>query len=240
MTLVEIEDGVRILIKEHSTEAGALFPADNVKLDFFINTACEMVVMDLVPFMKKIFTLSEAISLIAGTSAYTMTANPLQFMGLYLTKSGFGVNPIREYELAEIPLRMITGETAEDPVGYYVTGAKTINFFPKPSVSYANYALMYFVPQEAAAMAAGGPVVIPAPAHRLVPIKAAIAIMGMNDQSSTSLQSLYQEFLGQIRLTYATRTQGQPRTLLPDFDVLSRGGGDSRDRAFYDVYDPFR
>jgi hypothetical protein len=99
---------------------------------------------------------------------------------------------------------------------------------------------MYYVPKEAAAMAAGGPVVIPAPAHRLVPLKAAALIMGMNDQGAEPIRAVYEEFIGQLRLIYATRTQGQPRTLYPDSELLTALGGTSRERAFYDVYDPFR
>ena len=238
MTLAEIRSAVRALIKEQSTEVGALFPGDNTLLDFYINSATELVVMDLVPFMQETFITSEYIGVTATVSTYTMTGTPLRFWAMMRNVNSEVPKIIRQYPIVDVPNKMLVGETAEDPLGWYMSGEKTINFFPIPSTTIANYAKLWYVPTEAATMVAGGPAIIPAPAHRLIPLRAASLISMMNDETADRYGKLYSEFLRAVQMTYAARIQQQPRFLGPSFKNRINANS-TLDKAFYDLGSPF-
>ena len=77
MTLAEIRTAVRNLIKSQSSETGTLFPVDNVLLDFFINTAAKVVVLDLARGAPDKFLTYEDVSILVtsgGLSVLTVSA----------------------------------------------------------------------------------------------------------------------------------------------------------------------
>lgn len=78
MTLAEIRTAVRNLVNEQSTDTGALFPADNVLLDWFINQASVQVAIDLYEFMPT--TYWESAVPIAGPTYIPVEAHPLVYL----------------------------------------------------------------------------------------------------------------------------------------------------------------
>jgi len=63
MNLAAIRAAVRNLVKSQSSDVGTLFPSDNVLLDFFINAAAKIVVLDLAKNTPESFIASEDVSL---------------------------------------------------------------------------------------------------------------------------------------------------------------------------------
>jgi len=234
MTLAELRTAVRNLTREWSDDSGTLFPSDNVLLDFYINFACEDVVLDLVEFMKEDFLTYEDISLAADDFDYDLTAEWLMMWSLQRKVTDKSYRDIPYIPVNDRP--DYVGETAEDPVGFFLKGT-TIIFVPTPSAAKTDYARAWIVVPEAASMADTGPVYIPRMAHKLIPLDAAILIGYMNDREVGSIVALYKLQHKRVIDSLTNRIQQQPQFIRPS--VFSRTSGDRRDKAFYDKGGPF-
>lgn len=235
MTLEEIRTAVRNLCKEWEEDSGTLFPSNDTLLDFYINWACEDVVLDLVEFMPEDFLTSEDISLVADDFDYDLTAEWLMLWSLQRKVTDKSYRDIPYIPVNDRP--DYVGETAEDPVGFFLKGT-TIIFVPTPSAAKTDYARAWIVVPEVASMAATGPVYIPRMAHRLILLDAAILIGYMNDREIGNIAALYKLQHKRVIDSLTNRVQQQPQFLRPSF--LSRISGDRRDRAFYDKSPFFR
>lgn len=231
MTLAELRTAARYLAKETDTDAGTLFPSDNVLLDLYLNWGCEQVVLDLVEFLPETFLTYEDITLVASQAPYTLTAEWLQIWAIQknVTSEAPKLIPYRDVKL--LPFKGYTGETAEFPKCWYLKG-KSICFWPTPSTAKANYARTWIIQPEVATIVTAGPSIIPRIAHKLIPIQACILAAVMNEVSMTGLEKLYARFLVQIRGVLGYPVQQQPRFL--GESILSLESVEARDKAFYD------
>ncbi len=233
MTLAELRTAVRNITKEWETDSGSLFPSGDVVLDFFINWACEDVVLDLVEFMPDDFLTYEDITLAADDNDYDLTAEWLSIWAMQ--------RKIADQSYQLIPFIPVTdrhdydGETAEDPEGWFLKGT-TIIFLPTPSAT--KTVRCWIVGTEVASMVATGPAYIPRMAHKLIPLDAAILIGYMNDLDIRGPVALYKIQKDRIINSLTNRVQQQPQFLKPS--VFSKIVGDRRDKAFYDKSPFFR
>jgi hypothetical protein len=236
MTLAELRSATRYLIKDWETDAGTLLPSDNALIDILLNWACEQVVLDLVEFMPETFLDYEDISLVAATAAYTLTKEWLQIWAIQknVTSESPKLIPYRDIKLH--PFKTYVGETAEHPKCWYYSGS-SIAFKPTPSTAKTNYARVWIIKPEAAAIVTGGPAIIPRIAHKLIPIQACILIAVMNELSINAMELLYARMLGQVRGVLGFRVQQQPRFL--GESILDLESVEARDKALYDLSSPF-
>lgn len=236
MDLAAIRTAVRSLIKETQTETGTLFPSDNVLLDFYINLAMEYVVLDLAHFLPNNFLLAENISLVASTSAYSLTATPLRILAVLRNETNESQQQVPEVKIWDFSRVQTKGETYEFPKGWYLTGEKTMNFIPIPSTAKANGVTVWMIAREAASMASGGPVYIPTGAHYLIPVKACYFICVMNAADTRGFERMYGDLFQKVIMIYGNRNQGEPRFLGGSF--FDTRFASTRDITTYDVWDP--
>lgn len=150
MTLEEIRTATRNLCKEWEEDSGTLFPSDDVLLDFFINWACEDVVLDLVEYMPEDFLTYEDISLVADDEDYDLTAEWISIWAMQKRVSDEGYKDIPYTPLSD--RRDYVGETAENPRGWFLKGT-TIIFWPTPSIAKTNYIRCWIIGLEAVTIA---------------------------------------------------------------------------------------
>lgn len=233
MTQAEIRTAVRNFIKEWSTDTGAQFASDNTLLDFYIDTAMELVVMELCsyPEIAPVFLSYEDIDLTADEPDYTLTAEWMMIWKMERNVSSENPVPIIEVPMGSTQYKTYVGQTAEFPEAFTLVGS-TIKFLPTPSTAKTAYAKCWFIAPETAALVEAGPVMLPRWAHRLVPIKAAEVILGVNDADTTAMTRLYVEFLKAVIRTLSVRNHQQPRFLRGS--TMERMGASTRDNAFYD------
>ena len=231
MTLAEIRTAVRSLLKESQTDEGTIFPSDNVLLDFFINMACELVVLDLAEFMPEVFLNSEDITLVASTSEYTLTAEWMRAWAMMKNVTDENPKIIPYIDIQSLSSKMYTGETGPDPRAWTLKG-DTIIFIPTPSTAKTNYARFWYIATEAATMVSGGPAVIPRMAQKLIPLHACLTISAMDGADKTRWETLYGYTIQKVRDMYQFRVQQQPRFIGGSFH--EKMTGDTRDRALYD------
>lgn len=236
MTLAEIRQGVRDLTKIKDDEAGTVLPSNNTLLDFYLNWATELVVLDLVEFIPKDFLTYEDISLVANDNENTLTAGWLQIWAMLYNITDKKRRVIPYFEATEQLFEEYAGETAAEPTGWTLKG-QTIVWLPTPSAAYANYARCWIVASEAATMVTAGPVYIPRQAHRLIIIYSAILIGTMNDWDLSPYEKIYGHMLKKARDTLGFRVQQQPRFLKPSF--TARQLISSKDPAYHDLTDFF-
>jgi len=234
MTQAQLRTAVRNITKEWETDSGTLFPTGDVVLDFYIEWACEDVVLDLVEFMPEDFLTSEDISLVANDFDYDLTAEWLMLWSLQRKVTDKSYKDIPYIPVNDRP--DYVGETAEEPLGFFLKGT-TIIFCPTPSAAKTDYARAWIVVPESASMAEDGPVYIPRMAHKLIPLEAAILIGYMNDLDIKGPVALYKIQKDRVIDSLTNRIQQQPQFLRPS--VFSRISGDRRDKAFYDKGSPF-
>ena len=232
MTLAELRTAVRNITKEWETDEGTLFPSGDVVLDFYINWACEDVVLDLVEFMQEDFLTYEDISITSGDLDYDLTAEWLQIWAMQRLTTDKSHKIIPYTPLAD--RRDYVGETAEDARGWFLKGTQII-FWPIPSAT--RTVRCWIVGTEVASMVASGPAYIPRMAHKLIPLDAAILIGYMNDLDIRGPVALYKIQHKRVIDSLTNRVQQQPQFLRPS--VFSRISGDRRDKAFYDKGSPF-
>jgi len=232
MTLAELRTATRNLSRQAESDSGTLFPAGDVLLDWFINSAAELVTLDLVDYLPSNFLTYEDISLVAGTSSYTLTAEWLQIYAMKRNVTDESAQIIPYYETTEELLAQVNGETAEFPVGFTLKG-NSIIFMPKPSVSKTSYARCWIIAVESATIGSAGPTYIPRHAHRLIPLMACVLIGQMLESKATGYwEKMYQYWLGRVRDIVGQRIQQQPTFVKGSFtDKMYR---DSRDLAFID------
>jgi len=231
MTLAEIRTAVRNLLKESQTDEGTIFPSGDVLLDFFINMACELVVLDLAEFMPEVFLDYEDISLEAAEPEYTLTAEWMRAWAMMKNVTNESPTIIPYINIQELPTAMHTGETAADPEAWTLKG-DTVIFVPTPSAAKTDYARFWYIAPEAATMVSGGPAIIPRMAHKLIPLQACMIICAMDGADKTRWETLYGYTAQRIRDTYQFRVQQQPRFI--GGSIFDKTGGDTRDRAFFD------
>jgi hypothetical protein len=231
MTLQNLRDAVRYLSKDWETDAGTLFPSDNTLIDIYLNWACEQVILDLVEFLPETFLNSENITLVASQAPYTLTAEWLQIWAIQknVTSEAPKLIPYRDVKM--LPFKGYTGETAEHPKCWYLKG-KSICFWPTPSTAKTDYAKVWIIQPEAAAIATAGPSIIPRIAHKLISIQACLLAAIMNEVSATGLETLYGRLLVSVRSVLGYQVQQQPKFL--GESILSLESVESRDRVLFD------
>jgi hypothetical protein len=231
MTLATFRTTVHNLAKEQNTDAGALLVADNVLLDYFINAACQTVVLDLAKEVPHLFLAYEDITLIANIQSYTPTKDWLQIMSFNRRVTGKAPYPLQFVPWHSEANLINTGDTDANPAAYTIVG-KAIYFIPTPSTATAAYARLWVIEAEADPMVANGPTKIPAVAQHLIPLQAMILISSMMETTIQAWAALYGAALKRVTNLLGSPIQGQPRFLGPSFaDTL---GSDSREKAFYD------
>ncbi len=213
VTLAEIRTAIRNLINEQSTDTGALLDSGNAILDEFINAAAEDVVLDLLPFMMEQFMTTETVTLVADQANYTLTAS---FWMIYTVQRNVsGERPINLEYIDPMDRSVVdeSGATEEYPQGYYFLG-DTIYFVRTPSTAVTDFAKVWLIRPEAAAVPVAGPSYIPRPAHRLIVYKACSSIATMIESVSASVpifEALYADRLTKVRGIWIRRFQSKPR-----------------------------
>jgi hypothetical protein len=233
MTLAELRSSVRNLAREQSSDTGALFVSGDVLLDFFINAACDVVVLDLAKETPGRFLSNDDISLVANKRDYALTTGKewLQILSVNKNVSSQRPTPIPYVPWTEELLAQYSGETAPEPSAWSTVGS-TIYFLPMPSVAVTNYARVWFIAAEASTLATAGPTYIPRIAHRLIPLQAMIQICTMLETSVNNWAALYAMLLKKVSDVLGNPVQGQPRFIGPSFRGMV--SEDTRDRAFFD------
>lgn len=229
--LQQLRQAIRNLCKEQSTEAGALFPADNILLDFFINQACDYVVLDLAKEMPHRFLSFEDISFTANLQYYTLTTEWMQVWSMNRNVAGKSPTPIPHVPWTAELLSQYTGQTSADPEGYTIVG-NSFYFLPTPSVAKTDYARAWILEPELPTLAAGGPTKIPRMARGLIPYAAMISICTMLEVSANNWAGLYAALQKKVVDVLGNPIQGQPRFIGPSFREAI--DSDSREKAFFD------
>lgn len=229
MTEAEIRLSTHNILKEYSTDTGALLKADNLLLDDFISDAAEDVVLDLVQFLPESFLTDEDVTLVANTQGYTLTTEYLQIWAAQKNVSDGSPYPIYEIPITDRGLYEYVGQTDPAPIHYYRKG-DVIYFVPTPSAAVTDYAKFWLVAAETAAMADAGPTYIPRVAHRLIVYKAAELIAIMCGDNKSSFNSLYLTKFERVKGVLGARNQSQPRFLRGSQGDL----GGTRERTEYD------
>lgn len=229
MTLAQIRLAIHNILKEYSTDTGALLESDNLLIDDFISDAAEDVVLDLVQYLPESFLESEDVTLVADQANYTLTTEYLQIWSAQKNVSDGSYYPIREISITNRGLYEYVGQTDPEPVHFYRKG-DVVNFVPTPSAAVATYAKFWLVAAETAAMVAAGPVYIPRTAHRLIVYKASELIAVMTGDNKSSFGNLYQAKLGRVASVLGVRNQSQTRYLRGSQESL----GNTRERTEYD------
>lgn len=230
MTKAQILQSVRDLVNEQSADVGALLD-DAANLLGFVDDAIEQVVMDLIPFMPMEFLASEFISLVAGTTNYTITG---EYWRIYkVEKYVSGENPTEIDLIDPLNIQYATRvlETNDQPHSAYIIGSK-IYPIPIPAKTIANYYRIWGISAEAVTLATNGPTMIPRPAHRLIAYWAASLVATILGGKPEKFQKLYQYRLEQVKKLYAGKFQQSPRFVRES--VTERTTRDERERVFYD------
>jgi hypothetical protein len=235
MTLAQIRTAVRNFINEQSTETGAMFPSDNVMLDFFINQATEMVTLDLVEFLSEDFLEYEIIDLKAGVDKYNLNHEWLRIVAINRNQSGESTRIIPYFDTLDELMVQTKGETGE-PRGWTRKG-EWIYFMPVPTGDIDGFAKAWITTPEQVSMGTLGPQKLPRLAHRLVPLAATVIICHQQEsKAATRWEKLYTVALESVKKVYGYRIQQQPRFLRPSIDAVI--AVDARDPTLYDL-DPF-
>jgi hypothetical protein len=216
MTEAEIRTAVHNLVKEYSTDTGALFPSgDNSLIDFFIDSALDMVVIDLVPYCPEEFVTDEDVSLVANNATFTFTnTNWIQIRAVHKNESNESKTPIQYIEQTEVDKYSYVGQTDADPLHFTRKGG-TMVWLPTPSGAVTNYAKFWLVLGDS--MATSGPSLIPAIAHRLIPFMAAnLVLITFESQEANNIFRVYQYMLRRVGSILRHRMQMQPQYLRRD------------------------
>jgi hypothetical protein len=233
MTKAEMRTAVRSLVAEAQTDVGALFPSDNVMIDFFIDSALELVVMDLADLMPHRFRTSENVSLTANVAYATLSAEYLQILAVERNVTSKNPRPIEIVEdINDLQNFMYVGETKDEPRAVYFDATK-IYFAPTPSTTTASWLKVWGIAMEAATMAVTGPAYLPRPAHRLVVFKALELIAAMDESNTTKWYIIYNKFLKQVERICGSYIQAQPRFIKGSHE--SAKFRDDRDPTTFDT-----
>lgn len=231
MTLATLRSAVRNLVREQSSDTGALFVADNILLDYFINAACATVVLDLSKECPHLFLTYEDITITANTQTYTLTKSWLQIWSMNRKVTGKAPWPLQYIPWSSEARLINSGDTASEPAAYTVVG-QSIYFIPTPSTTTAGYCRAWIIEPEADPIVTNGPTKIPAIAQHLIPYQAMIQINSMLETTMQTWAAIYGAMLKKVVDVLGNPIQGQPRFLGPSFaDTL---GSDGREKAFYD------
>jgi len=212
MTLAELRTAVRYLAKELQTDSGTLLESDNVLLDFFIDSATELVTLDLVELMPEVFLSYEDLDL---TVAVNYTDPDAEFLQIWALQENTSDKSPRIIPYLDIPAEQraqYVGQTGADPKWFYTAGNR-IYWIPTPSESKTDYARLWYIGAEAADVATGGPTLIPRMGHKLIVFQALILICAMDGAETTRWEKLYGYFHTRLVSIYHNRIQQQPRFL---------------------------
>lgn len=211
MTLAEIRQAVRDLSKEWETDAGTLFPADNVLLDSYINWAIEQVVLDLAQYLPDIFLDYEDISLVASQSEYGLTKEFLQIYAIQVMKPSEYSRLLPFMDVIKLGARVETNKTSTEPEYWYLKGNKIV-LAPTPSLNRDNYLRVWIIkPEPLLTEDEDSPEMIPRVAQKLIPIQTCILAAAMNEIPATNYETLYVRLLERTINIFAYRVQQQPR-----------------------------
>jgi hypothetical protein len=210
MTKAQIRTAVRNLLNDQETDAGTLFPSNNVLLDAFIDSALEIVTLDLMEWTREDLLSYEDITLVSGTATYALTKEYVQIVCLKTNTSGNSSEIIPYYDTIDELRYKTAGETGE-PRGWTLSG-DDIYVSPTPSVAATSWARAWIITPEAATMATGGPTKLPRTSHQLIGFKAAVlAAVSQESKVAKTLEALYQGHLNTVRKILSNRVLGQPR-----------------------------
>lgn len=233
MTKDGMRTAIRSMAKEESTETGTLFPANNTLIDFFIDSALELVMIDVAREFPHRFLSSELVSLTADVAYATLATEWLQIMSVEKNVDGENPKPIIVCEdINQLQDYMYVGETAEEPRAVYFDATK-IYFAPTPSQTTSEYIKVRGLAMEATTMPDAGPTYLPRPAHRLVVFKAMELIAAFNESSETKWYIIYQKALAAVKKVCGEFIQGQPMFVKPSFEESRYR--DDRDPTLFDT-----
>jgi hypothetical protein len=234
MTEAEIRTAVHNLVKEYSTDTGALLGADNTLIDFFIDTAMDVVVIDLVEYCPEEFVTDEDVDLVADTATFTFSnTNWIQIRAAHKNEDDESKTPIQYIEQTDLDKFSYVGQTDADPLHFTRKGG-TMVWLPTPSGAVTDYAKFWLILGDS--MAESGPSLIPSIAHRLIPMMAAnIILITFESTEANNIFRLYQYMLRKVGSLLRHRMQFQPQYLRRDpathrsvrepteYDPFSRG-----------------
>lgn len=235
MTLANIRQAVRDLLKENETDSGTLLPSGDALLDRYIEWGTEQVTLDLIDWLpeKQDFIDYEDISLVANQANYTLTAEWLQIWCMQRIETDRAPTTIGYIDIDQRAYEATIGETAEDPNGWYLDGT-TIYFVPTPRTAKTSHIRCWIISPEGTTMAASGPAYIPRIAHKLIVWQAAILIGIMNEYDIRTHVVMYEKMLDKVVGVVGYKIQQQPKFLKGSH--FEKTGISTRDRAFYDHY----
>jgi hypothetical protein len=233
MDQAALRTAVRSLIKEDQTETGALFPADNILIDFYLALGLNAVTLDIMHFAPDLYYKTELVSLTANTPDVTLTNEPVRIYAFMKNVAGSRPKSLRYLQPGQQTIMMDTGETIAEPENWTLSGKKTITFFATPSAAKTSYAKMYMSVNDV--MLTTGPTYLPEALHYMLALKAASFVGVMNGTGDqVAYDNAYQKMMSQARLLYGARIQGQPKFVLESSEAMRLY--DSRDPAFFDVH----
>lgn len=220
----------RNLINEQSSDTGARFPSNNTLLDFFLDLAVDIVVLDLVNDIPERFVVPEAIALVADQNDYTLTTPWLQIWDIQKSTSGETPYPMTYLPVHERLLAEYQGETAGEPDYWYYLGEK-IYIVPTPSTSVSDYCTAFVVIKDSFGLTTTDELTyVPDIAKKLVPMMAAILALDSYGADTGTLPALYQKLLARVSGVLGHTIQGQARYLVGAHPLL----GSTRERTEYD------
>lgn len=227
MTESEIRKAIRTFVREESDDAGALL--DNTKLDFYIDTALDVIVMDLIEFAPNIFTASETLTITANTRSTTPTTKWLQIIAAHKNVSDETPTPLEFVPWMNHDQFEYVGQTENEPLRYSTVG-NVIHWIPTPAQTTNNYAKFWFIVKDE--MTTTGPTYIPAAAHRLIPLKSVSLIASaLKVKRIGNFEVLYKDHLARVRGVLGAQIQHQPRLLHRNLGTRS-----TRDLTEYDPF----
>jgi hypothetical protein len=232
MTLDEIRLSVRNLLHDYSSEVTARFDATNYLLDFFINNAAELVVLDLCESIPEQFMKTENISLDTTKTEYALTTEFLRIWGIRRNVSGENPTLIPYVDYNDEAFLQTVGETKDEPDGWTLKGNSVV-FFPKASANKTNYAIAYLIVPEAVSIPSAGPTYIPRMAQRLIPIVTCVLISKtFGAKKGAGWEDMYAYALKRVIDVLGGVIQQQPKFVKGS--AVDKMRYDSQDPAFFD------
>lgn len=228
MTEADMRTLFQKLTRENTTNAGTKLP-DTATIDIWLDTALDVVILDLVKLTPEDYLLDEDVSLVANQKYTDLTATFLQIWDVQKNLSDYSPTPFNFVARQDRQNIEYVGETHEEPVGWYRMGQR-IFWMPTPDRARTNFVTFTLVVSDA--MATNGPAYIPKAAHRLIPIMAAILFLDAFGERTAGLKEVYTYFMDKYTDVAAHVVQGEARYL-----VGSRQGlGSTREKTEYDPY----
>jgi len=213
MTKIQLRETLNQYIKTGKLSGGLGLPTSTDYWDTYLDSALDLVTLDLAKIIPESFIVAENITLVADQNNYTLTAAWLQVWDFQKNVTGDNPVPITYLGVHERAGNEYVGQTDPEPWGWYYMG-ETICFVPTPSAAKTNYAKIFVIAKDAVTIPTAGPTYIPAIAQRLIPLKAAVFVALANGNNmASSYEVMYRQMLSSVEKVLSSRVQGQPRFL---------------------------